>query len=115
MIDILGPRPTALSGPAASATNAEQGEKIVHRPPTRVLPVEQVDRNAPAGPRPAFKHTYLEQAAAFWPNEPDPPATRIDYDLPEETPAPAPEPVADEARAVRADGAPAGPTVDIMR
>ena len=116
MIETVGPRLTATSGPAAAVPNGQPGEKIVHRPPTRVLPAEPVDRMAPTGPRPAFKHTYLEQAAAYWPDEPDPPVTRIDHEPPVAEPAPPPEARAAEEglTALRTDGA-QDPLVDIRR
>ena len=116
MIESFGPRPTATSGPAASLQNGQSGEKIFHRPPTRVLPAEPVDRTAPTGPRPAFKHTYLEQAAAFWPDEPDPPVPRIAHDVPEKAPSPTPAPRAEDTRAaVRPESGETEPSVDLRR
>jgi hypothetical protein len=41
-----------------------------------------VDKTAQTGPRPYFSHTYLERVAAYWPNEPEPPATRVEYEIP---------------------------------
>ncbi len=116
MIESFGPRPTATSGLAAALQNGQADEKIVHRPPTKVLPAERVDRTAQTGPRPTFKLTYLEQAAAFWPDEPDPPVTRIDYDMPEKSPSPAPEPRAEDIlAAVQPESGGAEPSVDIRR
>ena len=86
MIESFGPRPVVPSGPAASLPAMQAGEKIVHRPEKKVLPTEKVDRTAQTGPRPAFQQTYLEQLAAFWPEEPDPPVTHVDYDQLQEEP-----------------------------
>jgi hypothetical protein len=83
MIESFGPRQTATSGPAATLQNGQPGDKVVHRSPTRVLPAEPVDKSAQTGPRPYFGHTYLEQVAAYWPNEPEPPVTRVAYEVPE--------------------------------
>jgi hypothetical protein len=82
MIEAFGSRPTATSGLAASAPNGQSGDRIVHRPPTRVLPAEPVEKAAQTGPKPYFEHTYLERVAAYWPFEPEPPVTRIAYDIP---------------------------------
>lgn len=114
MIESFGTRPTATSGPAAGVSNGQQGEKIVHRPVTRVLPPEPVDRTAQTGPRPAFKHTYLEWAAAQWPNEPDRPVTYVDYDAPESRPEPEAHAVEEGLAAIRQEETP-DPMVDIRR
>lgn len=113
MIESLGPRPAVPSGAAASLP-AQAEEKIVHRPPTKVLPAERVDKNAPTGPRPAFEHTYLQRAAAFWPREPDPPATDLpaseDADVPAETQA-----ARESIEVLRQSAETEPPAVDIRR
>ena len=122
MIDSFGPRPTVPSGPAASLPAVQAGEKVVHRPERIVLPTETVDRAAPTGPRPTFQHTYLEQLAAYWPDEPEPPVTYIDYgaddgraSAQQPVDAASPEVSAAEAgvRVVGTDDAEARPTVDV--
>lgn len=80
MLDSFGPRQIAPSGPAASLPAMQAGEKVVHRPEKKVLPVEKADRAAQTGPRPSFELTYLQQLAAIWPEEPDPPVTNVDHD-----------------------------------
>ena len=86
MIESFGPRPVVPSGPAASLPAMQAGEKVVHRPEKKVLPTEKVDRTAQTGPKPAFQHTYLEQLAALWPEEPDPPVSHVDYEQLQEEP-----------------------------
>jgi hypothetical protein len=119
MMEPFGPRQIAPSGPAASLPAMQAGEKIVHRPERKVLPTEKVERTAQTGPRPAFQHTYLEQLAAFWPQEPDPPVTQVAHkdpgrDMPPEDPsARAPEPTGERTLTLPADAA--KPTVDIRR
>ena len=124
MIESFGPRPVVPSGPAASLPAMQAGEKVVHRPEKKVLPTEKVDRTAQTGPRPAFQHTYLEQLAAFWPEEPDPPVSHVDYEqLQEEPPrgeprversnAPAPEGALAEKPAAVLPADDAEPTVDV--
>jgi hypothetical protein len=113
MIESFGPRPAVPAGAAASLP-AQAEEKIVHRPLTKVLPAERIDRNAPTGPRPAFEHTWLQRAAAVWPEEPDPPAA--DVSEPEDTEA---TPETQAARAsielLRRSGEEQPPVVDIRR
>ena len=114
MLDSFGPRQIAPSGPAASLPAMQAGEKVVHRPEKKVLPAEKVDRTAPSGPRPAFQHTYLEQVAAFWPEEPDPPVTQIDYAVSDEEPAASAAPRGEDTFALALlEETPPAPTVDI--
>ena len=114
MIESFGPRQTVLNGHAAALPAMQAGEKVVHRPQTKVIPTEQVDRNAPTGPRPTFQHTYLQRLSALWPNEPNPPATEVAYEREEAAP-PEARP-ADEPPAIfREESAEPQPSVDIRR
>ena len=126
MIEPLGSRLTAQSGPPVSVPTGQPGEKVVDRPAHKVLPAERVPSNGPTGPRPAFQHTYLEQIAALWPEEPEPPVTVIDYEgehhenapEPQATPeARTPEAKAPEHRLahLRVEDPAPQPTVDIRR
>lgn len=117
MTDTLGPRPITPGGSAASLAAMQAGEKLVHRPEKKVVPAERIDRSAQTGPRPAFRHTYLQQLAAFWPQEPDPPVTHVDYDADAAQPdrrAGAPVESHEEGlAALRTDGDATQPAVDI--
>jgi hypothetical protein len=98
----------------------QAGEKVVHRPERKVLPTERVERTAQTGPRPAFQQTYLEQLSALWPEEPEPPVTRIEYQERSrgaEPRAAEQEPVRESApeRAMTTPSDTAEPTVDIRR
>jgi hypothetical protein len=83
MIEFYAPRPTGTSGPAAALRSGHSDDKVIHRPQTAVLPAEPVEKSAQTGPRPSFRHTYLERVAAFWPYDPEPPVTHVDYEIPE--------------------------------
>jgi hypothetical protein len=113
MIESYGPRPAVPAGAAASLP-AQAEEKIVHRPPTKVLPAERVDRNAPTGPRPAFEHTWLQRAAALWPEEPAP--STVPAPAPDQTDVPPQTQAARETiELLRQSGDGPPPAVDIRR
>jgi hypothetical protein len=114
MMEPFGPRVIVPSGPAASLPAMQAGEKVVHRPEKKLLPAERVERTAQTGPRPAFQQTYLEQMAAFWPEEPEPPASQVDYDAAGDGAAPSPAPPTENGfAAVRFEDLTAEPLVDI--
>ena len=108
MIESYGQRLAALVGSVAATPPDPSREKIVHRPATRVNALEEVDKNAQTGPRPTFRVTYLERAAAFWPEEPDAPVT----DLPLEPQA---QPERGAAGSLSGEWQDANPTVDVRR
>ncbi len=107
MIESFSQRPAVHGGPAATPPDPAR-EKIVHRPSTRVNAIEEVDKYAQVGPRPAFRLTYLERAAAFWPEDPDSPVTRVTYGEARKE-----RPVMEEARNLTSENTP--PKIDIRR
>lgn len=117
MIESIGPRPIAPNGPASIVTAIDTGEKVVHRPDTKVLAAEKIDKNAPTGPRPTFQHTYLEKVAALWPEDPDKPEGEEAMGPETETGAPERKATAAETgmTALRKDAETAEPTVDLRR